>query len=91
MSDDKSGSREESLNGKNLQVRGKAFDDSETFDFSIEPFVTGGFRLDIKYFGGDRHNITGAGVWPTVEKAREIAEATARRLLHGTSIQWQED
>jgi len=33
-------------------------------------------------------NTTGAGIWPTVEKAREIAEATARHLLSGAVVIW---
>lgn len=42
-------------------VRGKAADDSELFEFTIEPFVSGGFRLDIRYSGDCHHNTTGAG------------------------------
>ena len=71
-------------------VRGKARDQAELFEFSIEPFVKGGFRLDIRYSGDCHHNITGAGIWPTVQKAQEIAEETARRLLHGATVNWEE-
>jgi hypothetical protein len=53
-----------------MVVRGKASDHSELFEFTIEPFVGGGFRLDIRYSGECHHNITGAGIWPTVQKAR---------------------
>jgi hypothetical protein len=71
-------------------VRGRARDQSELFEFSIEPFVNGGFRLDIRYSGDCHHNITGAGIWPTVQKAQQIAEETARRLLSGAMVDWEE-
>ena len=72
-------------------IKGQASDDHETFEFTIEPFVSGGFRLDIRYSGDGRSNITGAGIWPTVEKAKQIAEETAQRLLHGATVTWQGD
>src|SRR5436309_5181281 len=67
-------------------VRGRARDHSELFEFTVEPFVSGGFRLDIHYSGDCHHNITGAGIWPTVQKAQQVAEETARRLLHGAIV-----
>ena len=39
-------------------IKGHASDDRETFEFTIEPFVNGGFRLDIRFSGDGRHNIT---------------------------------
>jgi len=72
-------------------MTGLAKDNRETFEFTVEPFVTGGLLLSIRYSGDGTHNITGAGVWPTVEKAKQIAEATASRLLHGATVIWQED
>jgi hypothetical protein len=71
-------------------VKGEANDEKEKFEFSIEPFVAGGFMLSTRFSGDDRQNITGAGVWPTVEKAKEIAQTTATKLLHGATIAWQE-
>jgi hypothetical protein len=68
---------------------GRASDDRELFEFTIEPFVSGGFMLSIRYSGDCHHNITGAGVWPTVDKAKQIAEATAKRLLHGAAVTWE--
>ncbi len=59
----------------------------ETFTFSIKPLPTG-FRLDNCYSGGCHVNTIGAGIWPTVGKAREIAEATARHLLSGAVVTW---
>jgi hypothetical protein len=71
-------------------LTGTAKDERETFEFSIEPFVTGGFRLDIRYHGDCHQNVTGAGIWPTVEKAQEIAHEIANRLLHGAQVIWSE-
>jgi hypothetical protein len=70
-------------------IKGQASDDRETFEFTIEPFVSGGFRLNIRYSGDGSSNITGAGVWPTVEKAKQVAEETAQRLLRGAAVTWQ--
>ena len=70
--------------------RGRASDTRETFEFTIEPFVNGGFLLSIRFSGDGRSNTTGAGVWPTVEKAKEVAEQTSRRLLNGATVNWQE-
>ena len=70
-------------------MRGKAQGDDEVFEFTIEPFVTGGYRLDIRYYGSCHHNIAGAGIRPTEEKARQIAEETAIRLLQGAKVDWK--
>jgi hypothetical protein len=70
-------------------VLGTASDEKETFEFTITPFVSGGFLLDIRYSGDGLHNVTGAGVWPTAEKAKQIAEQSARRLLNGASVKWK--
>jgi hypothetical protein len=70
-------------------IKGEARDDRELFEFTIEPFVTTGFLLTIRYSGDGRENVTGAGVWPSIEKAKEIAQATATKLLHGAIISWQ--
>lgn len=69
-------------------ITGHARDETELFEFSIEPFVSGGFALYIRHSGDCHHNITGGGVWPSVEKARQVAEETARRLLNGASVSW---
>jgi hypothetical protein len=70
-------------------ITGKAQDDRETFVFTVEPFVSGGFLLSIQYPGDGSTSVTGAGVWPSVEKAKQIAEETAGRLLHGAVVDWQ--
>ena len=69
-------------------IKGEAKDDKEVFEFSIEPFVSGGFKLSIRYSGDGDRNVTGAGVWPSIEKAKQIAQATAAKLLHGAVINW---
>jgi hypothetical protein len=71
-------------------ITGRASDGKETFQFTIRPFVTGGFVLDIRYTGDCHENITGAGIWPTVERAKRVAEESATRLLHGASVTWSE-
>jgi hypothetical protein len=46
------------------------------FVFTVEPFVSGGYFLSIRYAGDGSTNVTGAGVWPSIEKAKQIAEET---------------
>ena len=69
---------------------GSAKDSRELFEFTIERFVSGRVMLSIRYGGDCHHNITGAGVWPTVDKAKQIAQETARRLLHGAEVTWND-
>jgi hypothetical protein len=71
-------------------MKGQAADEREVFEFTVEPFVTGGFMLSVRYSGDGVTNITGAGVWPTVEKAKNVAEESASRLLHGAKVTWLE-
>ena len=75
---------------RDILVKGSARDSTELFEFTIERFVSGGFMLSIRYSGDCHHNITGAGVWPTVDKAKEIAAETAKRLLHGATVAWDD-
>lgn len=72
-------------------IKGEASDNREKFEFTITPFVAGGFGVCIRYSGDGSHNITGGGVWPTIEKAKQIAQETATKLLNGAVIHWQED
>ena len=67
---------------------GTATGNRETFRFTITAEPSGGFRLDNRYSETGHENVTGAGVWPSVEKAREIAETTAHRLLAGAIVIW---
>jgi hypothetical protein len=71
-----------------MAITGRAKDDREVFEFTIEPFVSGGFLLTIRFSGDGRSNVTGAGVWPTIEKAKEIAVKSAAELLHGAPVEW---
>jgi hypothetical protein len=45
--------------------------------------------LSIQNSGDCHHDITGAGVWPTIEKAKEIAGQTAKQLPHGARVTWE--
>jgi len=70
---------------------GRALGIDEIFEFSITPVANGEFRLDIRYFGGKEHNITGAGIWQDVQKAQEVATTIADKQLSGAIITWTED
>lgn len=70
---------------------GRAHDERETFIFTVEPFVSGGYVLSIRYSGDGDKNTTGGGVWPSIGKAKEIAEETAQRMLHGAIVEWEQD
>jgi len=69
---------------------GEADDGEERFDFAVKHFVTGGFLLEISLSGDKGRGINGAGVWPSIEKAKEIAQQTATKLLHNAIISWDE-
>jgi hypothetical protein len=71
-----------------VKVHGSATNGAEAFDFTIEPFVFGGVSLYIKYRGPEESNVTSGGVWPDVEKAKAMAEQTARQLLRGATVVW---
>ena len=73
-----------------MKVTGFATDERERFDFSIELYVAGGYVLRVRHSGDGQSNITGAGVWPTIDKAKSIAKATAARLLSGATVYWNE-
>lgn len=69
-------------------LTGEAHGEEETFVFAIKQFVTGGFLLEISYSGDSDRGITGGGIWPSVDKAKEIAQQTAVKMLKGTPISW---
>jgi hypothetical protein len=75
---------------RNAVATGEARDETEVFEFTVAPYITGGYLLSIRFHGDSRQNITGAGVWPTIEKAKQIAQESATRLLHGATISWKE-
>ena len=45
--------------------------------------------LYIRSSGDCHQNLTGAGVWQTIEKAKQVAEETATRLLNGAAVFWE--
>jgi hypothetical protein len=60
--------------------------------FTIEPYVSGGFVLDIGFEQGGRMRETArAGRWPTPEKAQAIAQRIASELLNGATVAWDLD
>src|SRR5579862_7579940 len=76
----------------NAMVRGEAKDSREKFEFTITPLVAGGFLLTISYSGDSDHNITGAGVWPTIGKQNKSPKIRQQdsftgQLFHGAKIQ----
>lgn len=75
---------------RNPVTTGEARDEKEVFEFTVEPFVTGGYLLSIRYYGDCCQNVIGAGVWPTIEKAKQIAQESATKLLHGATILWKD-
>jgi len=77
--------------GRSPVATGEARDEREVFEFTVEPYVMGGYLLSIRFHGDCRENVTGAGVWPTIEKAKQIAQESATRLLHGATILWKND
>ena len=70
---------------------GKAFGNNETFEFTITAVTKGEFRLDIRYSGDGEHNVTGAGIWPSIQKAQEVAATIAQKRLSGATIAWTSD
>ena len=75
--------------GQDVVVRGNASDAREAFVFDVCRHAAGGFILYIEYSGDKRDGVTGAGIWPTIEKAKEIAQETASRLLTGAIVTWK--
>jgi hypothetical protein len=69
-------------------IHGTAMDGSETFQFTIEAHPSGGYALQIQYSGECHRNVTGAGLWPTIDKAKSVAQETATRLLDGAIVRW---
>jgi hypothetical protein len=63
---------------------------AEAFDFEIGPW-SHGMGLMIRHTGYGPPKETGAGIWPTMEKAQEIADQTVRRLLNpNCTVMWSE-
>jgi hypothetical protein len=62
----------------------------EAFDFEVGEW-SDGIGLMMRHAGYGDPKSTGAGIWPTIEKAKEIADQTVKRLLSPQcSITWTE-
>ena len=63
---------------------------AEAFDFQVGEWCDG-IGLMMRHTGYGEPEVTGAGIWPTIEKAKEIADQTVKRLLSpDCSIAWTE-
>jgi hypothetical protein len=63
--------------------------EGESLDFKIGDW-SGGVGLMIRRTGKGSSVETGAGIWPSIEKAQSIADETAKRLLSPDSIiEWK--
>jgi hypothetical protein len=63
-----------------VMLTGHAEWQGERFDFKIGEWA-GGIGLMMRRTGHGSTKETGAGIWPTVEKAQAIADQTVKRLL----------
>ena len=62
----------------------------ERFDFKIGEWAEG-IGLMMRRTGHGRTKETGAGIWPSVEKAQAIADQTVKRLLSPEcAINWMQ-
>jgi hypothetical protein len=75
---------------KKVLLTGRAEWQSEAFDFQIGEWCDG-IGLMVRHTGYGEPRETGAGIWPTVEKAKEIADQIVKRLLSPEcSVVWTE-
>ena len=61
-------------------ITGHAEQGEESFDFKIGPW-SGGIGLMIRRTGNGTSTETGAGIWPSVEKAKDIAAQVVSRAF----------
>ena len=69
---------------------GEVHEGEERFDFAVKYFVIGRFLLEISLSGDKGRGMNGAGAWPSIEKAKEITQQTATKLLLNAIISWDE-
>jgi hypothetical protein len=62
-------------------MTGHAETPSGTFDFKVGNWADG-IGLMVRDTGAGDKGFNGAGIWPTVEKAKQIADQTVKRLLN---------
>ena len=72
-------------------LTGEAHHGEEKFFFEISRFDGRGFLLNITYNGHGWRGHNGAGVWPSIERAKEIAQQTAAKLLNNAQVSWREE
>jgi hypothetical protein len=58
---------------------------SGAFDFKLG-LRADGIGLMIRDTGAGDNSFNGAGIWPTIDKAKQIADQTIKRLLDPDSI-----
>ncbi|GAA3756163.1 hypothetical protein GCM10022270_13490 [Terriglobus aquaticus] len=63
-----------------ILLKGVAERNGDILTFQIGPQV-GGVGLTMSRSAGGESVITGGGIWPSIEKAQQIAAATVSRLL----------
>ena len=64
---------------------------SEAFEFKIGEWCDG-IGLMMRHTGYGDPRETGAGIWPSIDKAKQIAEETAKKLLDSDcTITWTEN
>jgi hypothetical protein len=71
-------------------MTGHAETPSGTFDFKVGNW-SDGIGLMVRDTGAGDKGFNGAGIWPTIEKAKHIADQTVKRLLDpDCTIVWTE-
>jgi hypothetical protein len=72
-----------------ILMTGRAEWGNEAFDFEIGPW-SDGIGLMMRHAGYGNPSLTGGGIWPSAEKAQEIALSTVQKLLHpDCEIEWK--
>ena len=67
---------------------GRVADAAAPINFIIEPYIDGGFVLNIGFAKDGTDETARIGRWPAQEKAQEMAERIASRLLNGAPVVW---
>ena len=61
-------------------MTGQAAEKSNVFDFELGPWCDG-IGLSVRDTGAGDRAFNGAGIWPTIEKAKSIADEIVRRAI----------
>jgi hypothetical protein len=72
-------------------MRGSATRGRERFEFTIEPSTTTGYVLTVRCSIAAEPIVAAQGFWPSIEKAKRTAETTARKLLRGAVVKWEDE